>query len=52
MCKGVVFVRAQNITMQRYRRRIILEPESEISIDIAYPFFRGSSPTRSSARKD
>lgn len=51
-CKGVVFVRAQNLTMQRYRRRIILAPKREISIDIAYPFFRGGCPTRSNARKD
>jgi hypothetical protein len=42
-------VRAQNFTMQCYRCGIILEPKRKISIDVAYPFFRGGSPTRSNA---
>src|SRR5258705_12863055 len=50
MRERIVVVRAQNFTMQCYRCGIILEPKRKISIDVAYLFFRGGGPTRSSAR--
>ena len=52
MRKSIVIVRAQNFTMQRYRCGIVLEPKHKISIDVAYFFLRGGSPTRSNARKE
>ena len=38
--KRIVRLRAENVTMQCYRRGIVRQPEHKISIGVAYVFFR------------